>query len=82
MGKVQLQKVFGIIGNAHDCINKMHDFTIVKTESIDGTPFSDRIVGNWQLFGDKQLQKIRYQARETYYGKNSNDDTVGRDGWR
>ena len=38
-GEVQLQKVFGIIGNAHDCIIKMHDFTIVKTESIDGTPF-------------------------------------------
>ena len=27
----------------------MHDFTIVKAESIDGNPFSDRIIGNWSL---------------------------------
>lgn len=30
----------------------MHDFIIVKAESIDGNPFSDRIVENWSLFTD------------------------------
>ena len=31
---------------------------------------------------NKKSNRKSDKARETYYGKNSNDDTVGRDGWR
>ena len=60
MGKFQ-RDTFLAYGNAHDCINKMHDFTIVKTESIDGTPFSDRML--MPYIQTIQIRRVRPTVR-------------------